>query len=358
MKEKNRQRDTIPVRKGEELDSASLNSFLNENIEGLDHNAPLQIKQFPAGASNLTYEIKKGEWEAVLRRPPLGPVAPKAHDMGREYKILKAIHPYFPEAPQPYLFTDNTDVIGSPFLIMERKHGYVIDAEFPKDVTPTEELCRHISNQLIDTLVSLHSIDYRKTELKNMVKPEGFIERQVKGWIERYERSKTEEIHGVDELTKWLVSRIPISPAPTIIHYDFKLNNTMFNHSFDKVIGLFDWEMTTVGDPLADLGVTLGYWVDKDDPDELKGERSLVTTLPGFMTREEIIEAYAKKSGRDVSNIQFYLAFAFFKNAVIAQQIYYRYKRGQTTDERFSTFNQHTYNLIQQARHTASKRAL
>lgn len=348
--------DTIPVRKGEELNVDTLDAFLIENIEGLNEDARLEIEQFPAGASNLTYQIRKGEWEAVLRRPPLGPVAPKAHDMGREYTILKAIHPYFKQAPKAYLYTDNTDIIGSPFLIMERKRGYVIDSEFPDGVTPTEQLGRHISEKMIDTLVSLHSIDYRKTEIKNMVKPEGFIERQVRGWIERYERSKTEEIKGVDELTKWLASRIPTSPSPTIIHYDFKLNNTMFDYSFENVVGLFDWEMTTVGDPLADLGVMLGYWVQEDDPDEIKGNRSNVTTLPGFMTREEIVEAYAKKSGRDVSNIQFYLAFAYFKNAVIAQQIYYRYKRGQTQDERFATFNQHTFNLIQQARRTASNK--
>lgn len=348
--------DTIPVRKGEELNTDRLDAFLIENIEGLSKEAPLEIEQFPAGASNLTYQIRKGEWEAVLRRPPLGPVAPKAHDMGREYTILKAIHPYFKQAPEAYFYTDNTDIIGSPFLIMERKRGYVIDTKFPDGVTPTEQLGRHISEKMIDTLVALHSIDYRKTEIKNIVKPEGFIERQVRGWIERYERSKTEEIKGVDELTKWLASRIPNSPPPTIIHYDFKLNNTMFDFSFENVIGLFDWEMTTVGDPLADLGVMLGYWVQEDDPEEIKGNRSNVTTLPGFMTREEIVEDYAKKSGRDVSNIQFYLAFAYFKNAVIAQQIYYRYKRGQTQDERFATFNQHTFNLIQQARRTAANK--
>lgn len=356
MKNQRQYVDTIPVRKGEELNKEKLDSFLIETIEGIDPDAPLEIEQFPAGASNLTYQIRKGEWEAVLRRPPLGPVAPKAHDMGREYTILKAIHPFFKQAPKAYYYTDNTDIVGSPFLLMERKYGYVIDTAFPEGVTPTEQLARHISEKMVDTLVQLHAIDYRKTDLKKIVKPEGFIERQVKGWIDRYERSKTEEIKGVDELTKWLASRIPSSPSPTVIHYDFKLNNTMFDFSFENVVGLFDWEMTTVGDPLADLGVMLGYWLEKDDPEELKTHRSTVTTLPGFMTREEIIEAYAKKSGRDVSNIQFYLTFAYFKNAVIAQQIYYRYKRRQTQDERFATFNQHTYNLIQQARWTASKK--
>lgn len=348
--------DTIEVRKGEELNLERLDEFLVQNIEGLDKEAPLEVEQFPAGASNLTYQIRKGEWEAVLRRPPLGPVAPKAHDMGREYKILKAIHPFFPAAPKPYLYTDNHEIIGSPFLLMERKRGYVIDMEFPKGVEPTESLARHISEKMVDTLVDLHSIDYRVTELKDMVKPEGFIERQVKGWIERYERSKTEDIKGVDELTKWLASRIPKSPAPTIIHYDYKLNNVMFDFSFQHVIGVFDWEMTTVGDPLSDLAVMLSYWVEAGDPEEMKSERSLITTLPGFMTREEIIERYAEKSGRDVSNMQFYLAFAYFKIAVIAEQIYYRYKRGQTQDERFAKFHNHTVNLIEQARLVATNK--
>lgn len=342
-------RDTIPVRKGEEIDILKLDKFLVENIEGLNREAPLQVEQFPAGASNLTYLIRKGDWEAVLRRPPLGPVAPRAHDMGREYLILKAVHPYFKLAPKPYLFTDNTTIIGSPFLIMERKNGHVINTEFPEGVTPTKELGEHICEKMIDTLVQLHAIDYRQTEIKHIVKPEGFIERQVSGWIERYKRVKTDDIREVDELTKWLTSHIPQSPSPTIIHYDYKLNNIMFDFSFENVIGLFDWEMTTVGDPLADLGVALGYWVEKDDPDELKQGLSMITTLPGFMTREEMIEEYAKKSGRDISNIQFYLAFAYFKNAVIVQQIYYRYKRGQTQDKRFAALNKFTNQLIQLA---------
>lgn len=349
-------KDTIAVREGEELNLERLDQFLIENIEDLDRHAPLEVEQFPAGASNLTYQIRKGDWEAVLRRPPLGPVAPKAHDMGREYMVLKAIHPYFSPAPKPYLYTDNREIIGSPFLLMERKRGYVIDMEFPNDVKPTESLARHISEKMVDTLVALHSIDYRKTELKQIVKPEGFIERQVKGWIERYERSKTDDIQGVNELTKWLASRIPTSPPPAIIHYDYKLNNIMFDYTFQDVIGVFDWEMTTVGDPLSDLAVVLSYWVQADDPDEMKSARSLVTTLPGFMTREEIIERYAEKSGRDVSNMQFYLAFAYFKIAVIAQQIYYRYKRGQTQDERFASFHKHTANLIQQARRVAANK--
>ncbi|QHS22431.1 phosphotransferase family protein [Virgibacillus sp. MSP4-1] len=348
--------DTIPIRKGEELNVEVIDTFLRKHIRDLP-NAPLEIRQFGAGRSNLTYALQIGEWEGVLRRPPLGPVAPKAHDMEREYTILKEIHPYFSPAPKPYVLADQ-NVIGRPFFVMERKHGIVLDSNFPDGVQVTENLCSQISERMVDTLVNLHSIDYTKTSLKDITKPEGFLERQVHGWIRRYERSKTDEIDGVDQLTRWMVNNIPPSPEPAIIHYDFKLNNSMFNDDFSEVIGLFDWEMTTVGDPLADLGVAMSYWIEVDDSDLLKrglGDEP-ITARYGFMTRKEFMESYAKKSGRDVTNMNFYLTFAYFKLAVICQQIYYRYKKGQTQDERFAHLDLFVKNLIHYASEMASKR--
>ncbi len=340
--------DTIPVRKGEELDLPVVENFIRQHFEGLSDD-PLEVQQFSAGRSNLTYRLKIGDWEAVLRRPPLGPVAPKAHDMEREYHILKEIHPYFPQAPKPYVFADET-IIGRPFFIMERKHGIVLDTDFPPDVTVTEERCRILSQTMVDTLVVLHSIDYQKTRLKEMTRPQGFMERQVHGWIQRYERAKTEEIEGVDHLTKWMVDHIPASPPePAIIHYDYKLNNAMFDpDDFSRMVGLFDWEMTTVGDPLADVAVAMTYWIEPGDSDLLKKGmgKPPVTTYPGFMSRDEFMEAYARKSGRDLSNMDFYLTFAYFKLAVICQQIYYRWKKGQTQDERFAGLNLFVRNLI------------
>jgi aminoglycoside phosphotransferase (APT) family kinase protein len=341
--------DTISVRKGEEIDTHAIEQFIRNNLPNIP-NEPLTIEQFSAGRSNLTYPLKIGDWEAVLRRPPIGPVAPKAHDMEREFNILKEIHPFFPAAPKPYLFADES-IIGSPFFLMERKHGVLLDTDFPESIEPTEDICRGISETMVDRLVALHSIDHKKTKLATMTKPDGFMERQVHGWIGRYERAKTDEFPHVEELKKWMIDHIPSTSDASIIHYDFKLNNAMFNKELTEMIGLFDWEMTTVGDPLADLGVAMSYWIEHDDSELLKRGmgKAPITTFPGFMTRKEFINSYALKSGRDVSNMDFYLTFAYFKLAVICQQIYYRFKKGQTQDERFSKLNVFVGNLIQYA---------
>jgi aminoglycoside phosphotransferase (APT) family kinase protein len=349
--------DTIPVRKGEELNLAVLEKFLRSNIENLP-NSPLELLQFSAGHSNLTYQIKMGEWEAVLRRPPLGPLAPKAHDMEREFKIISELYPVFPVTPKPVLFSNQEEIVGSPFFIMERKNGIVIDTSFPEEITVTKELCKRLSEVMVDKLVQLHGINYKETGLGAISKPEGFIERQVHGWIGRYEKAKTDEITVVESLKKWLASNIPIQQNAAVIHYDYKFNNAMFNESLTDMVGLFDWEMTTVGDPLADLGVAMGYWNQPDDPEELKkgpGNAS-ITVNDGFLSRKQFIELYAKKSGRDVTNMNFYLTFAYFKLAVICQQIYYRYKKGQTNDLRFANFNDKVKTLIEHAARVASEK--
>lgn len=350
--------DTIPVRSGEELNLSTLEDFLRKNVLDLP-NEPLELQQFSTGYSNLTYQLKMGEWEAVLRRPPLGPVAPKAHDMKREHHILSSINPYFQAAPEPILFSDDDSIVGSPFFLMERKHGVVIDSKFPEGVEPTSERCRQLSYVMVNQLADLHSIPYEKTGLAEISKPEGFIERQVHGWISRYERAKTDEIKEVGPLIDYLQKNIPQYSQTSIIHYDYKINNAMFNQNLSEMVGLFDWEMSTVGDPLADLGVALSYWTESSDPELIKfglGQAS-VTTLDGFLTRQEFIEAYAVRSGRNVSNIDFYLTFGYFKLAVILQQIYYRYKKGQTNDLRFSKLGTTVKSLITHAAHVAAKEA-
>ncbi|KQU10999.1 phosphotransferase family protein [Peribacillus butanolivorans] len=350
--------DTIPVRSGEELNLSTLEDFLRKNVLDLP-NEPLELQQFSTGYSNLTYQLKMGEWEAVLRRPPLGPVAPKAHDMKREHHILSSINPYFQAAPEPILFSDDDSIVGSPFFLMERKHGVVIDSKFPEGVEPTSERCRQLSYVMVNQLADLHSIPYEKTGLAQISKPEGFIERQVHGWISRYERAKTDEIKEVGPLIDYLQKNIPQYSQTSIIHYDYKINNAMFNQNLSEMVGLFDWEMSTVGDPLADLGVALSYWTESSDPELIKfglGQAS-VTTLDGFLTRQEFIEAYAVRSGRNVSNIDFYLTFGYFKLAVILQQIYYRYKKGQTNDLRFSKLGTTVKSLITHAAHVAAKEA-
>ncbi len=351
-------KDTIPVRKGEELNLTVLDTYLRDNIEELP-GGPLEILQFSAGHSNLTYQLKMGDWEAVLRRPPLGPVAPKAHDMEREYKILSVLNPIFPAAPKPFLFSDNLEIVGSPFFIMERKNGVVLDTSFPEGIQVTPGLCRHISEIMVEKLVDLHAIPYRETGLTKISRPDGFMERQVHGWISRYDRAKTEELPEVDSLIKWLVNHIPAQSEAAVIHYDYKLNNAMLNEEFTEMVGLFDWEMTTVGDPLADLGAAMSYWNLPDDPEDLKkglGKDPVTAVYEGFLTRKEFIEIYAKKSGRDVSNMQFYLTFAYFKLAGIGQQIYYRYKKGQTSDIRFAAFNHFVKGLIHHAVNVANEK--
>ncbi|WHY84170.1 phosphotransferase family protein [Neobacillus novalis] len=348
-------KDTIPVRKGEELNLTVLETFLRENIDSLPAGS-LEILQFAAGHSNLTYQLKLGDWEAVLRRPPLGPVAPRAHDMEREYKILSELNPIFPSAPKPYLFSTKHDIVGSPFFLMERKNGLVLDTSFPDGIAVTKDLCRGLSEIMVDKLVELHAIDYKQTGLAEISKPDGFMERQVHGWIGRYERAQTDEIADADSLKTWLLDHIPKKHEATIIHYDFKFNNAMFNEDLTEIVGLFDWEMTTVGDPLADLGAAMSYWNQPDDPDLLikgLGKAPVTAVHEGFLTRKQFVELYAKKSGRDIANFTFYLTFAYFKLAVIGQQIYYRYKKGQTTDTRFANFNYFVKNLILHAAATA-----
>lgn len=343
--------DTIPVRKGEELNLEAIKAFLLEEFPYLTSEEPLIINQFGTGASNLTYELKLGSWEGVLRRPPLGPVAPKAHDMKREYAILSALNPVFPIAPKPYVFSNDEAVVGSPFLIMERKHGLLLNTEFPPDVLPSKELGVHLSETMVDTLVKLHQVEYKGTILEKLSNPDGFLERQVYGWIKRYHRAKTDEIKEVEELTSWLMKHIPSTQDSTVIHYDFKFNNALFSKDLKEMKGLFDWEMTTVGDPLADVGAALSYWCQADDPDLLKNGlgKPPITVKEGFYTRQQFIERYASKSGRDVSDIHYYVTFAYFKLAVICQQIYYRFQNGQTRDKRFKYFNLYVKTLIQHA---------
>ena len=348
-------KDTIAIRAGEELHVERVEQFIRKHIPL--PNESIEIEQFGSGHSNLTYLIRCGNVEVVLRRPPLGPVAPKAHDMQREYTILSSLHSYFNAVPKPYAFSDDTSIVGSPFFIMERRKGIVLDTAFPAHIPYSPQIGQQISEKMVDTLVQLHAINYKETALATMTKPDGFMARQVTGWIERYKKAKTVELAEVEELKSWLVTNIPPSFDPTIIHYDFKLNNTMFSEDFREVTGLFDWEMTTVGDPLADLGVAMSYWIQSNDPPILGHAlgKPPVSILDGFYTRDEFVQAYAQKSGRDVTHFNFYLTFAYFKLAVIGQQIYARYKKGQTKDPRFAQLGMLVENLLKYALSTIRK---
>jgi len=346
--------ETIEIREGEGLPRAALESYLRERIGGLPE-GELEVRQFPSGASNLTYLLRVDGWEGVLRRPPLGPVPPKAHDMGRESAILSRLNPHYPLAPKPLFFCGDESVIGAPFYVMERRRGVVVDTAFPEGTKPTPELCRRLSETVVDTLVGLHEVDWEAAGLGDLGRPEGFLERQVKGWISRYERARTEDIPEVEPLARWLVRNVPESPAPTIIHNDYKLNNLVLDpDDLARVRDVLDWEMATIGDPLFDLGNSLSYWIEPGDPEELKSILPTATVTPGFMTREELVERYAQESGKDLSGIGWYLVFGYFKLAVILQQIFARYKAGQTKDPRFADFDEKVRTLILRASELSS----
>ena len=341
--------ETIETRAGEQLDLQAVERYLRAHIAGLEV-GPLEVRQFPVGASNLTYLLRLGEWEGVLRRPPFGPLPPRAHDMQREAGLLRQVAPVFPLAPRPYVFCDDPAVLGAPFYIMERKRGVVLDASFPPGVQPDAALCQRLSETVAETLAQIHAIDWQAAGLDAFGHPDGFLARQVKSWIERYSRAQTDEYAEIAPLTSWLGEHIPASPAPTLIHNDFKLNNMVLaSDDLTRPTGVLDWEMATIGDPLFDLGVTLSYWSEPGDPDDLRATLPAVTDHPGFLSRDAFMQHYARVSGRDLSAMHFYLTFAYFKLAVIIQQIYVRWKRGQTDDPRFARYGEGVHALIRQA---------
>jgi aminoglycoside phosphotransferase (APT) family kinase protein len=350
--------DTIEVRSGEQLDWAKVEQHLRTHIPDIGPGTR-EVRQFPSGASNLTYSLRIGTWEGVLRRPPFGPIPPKAHDMQREYSMLEHIHPSFPLAPQPYLFCNDLEIMDVPFYVMERRKGFVLDDAFPRDTEMTPELCRRISETVVDTLVEIHAVDWQAAGLATFGHPAGFLERQLTSWIERYNRSQTPESPDVTFLTRWLVEHIPTSPSPTLIHNDFKLNNMLLDaHDLARPVAVLDWEMTTIGDPLFDLAISLCYWVQADDPTELRAILPTITYQPGFLSRTEFMERYAAKSGRDLSSMHFYLTFAYFKLSVILQQIYIRWLRGQTQDQRFAIFGSRIRTLLNHATQQVSQGTL
>jgi len=332
--------DTKPVRASEQLDWERLGAYLRDALPEL--HGELRVEQFPGGHSNLTYLIGIGETALVLRRPPFGPVPPRAHDMAREYRVLAAVHPHFPLAPKPYLLCEDTSVIGSVFYVMERRNGVVIRTKEPPEMTP--ELRARISESAVDTLVELHAV-----APVPIGKPEGFVARQVHGWTERWHGSKTSEVPEMESLAGWLASRVPADPAaPSIVHGDFKLDNVMLDAGdLSRIVGVFDWEMSALGDPLVDLGILLCYWVHVASAGH--EAVSTVTARPGWFGREEILRRYADRSHRDVANISFYEVFALFKLAVVVQQIFARYHRGQTDDPRFATLDQQVAMLARKA---------
>ncbi len=340
--------ETREVRPTEQLDWAALVAYLRWHldpnaIKALDLSADMTVSQFPGGHSNLTYLVRFGGTELVIRRPPLGPVPPKAHDMAREFRWLTALHAVFPLTPRAYWLCEDPAVIGSVFYVMERRRGLVVRHDEPLTLAGNPDARRRLSEALVDALAHLHSLDVSRGPVAELGKPAGFVERQVRGWAERWQRAKTADVPDMDAVAGWLAERVPQDPEPpAVVHGDFKLDNVLIDPlDVGRLVAIFDWEMSALGDPLVDLGIFLAYWSSSDTP--------IVTDRPGYLSKDAIVQRYAARSGRDLTAIRFYETFALFKIAVVVQQIFYRYSRGQTDDPRFATFGDRVLSLARRA---------
>jgi aminoglycoside phosphotransferase (APT) family kinase protein len=335
------------IRNGEELDVVKVSGFLKDAIPNLT--GEVTIKQFPSGNSNLTYLVRVGGTDLILRRPPFGKKAKSAHDMNREYRILKALKPVFRYCPEPLAYTEDESIMGCPFYVMERLNGIILRKDIPKGMELSPDEMRKICENYITVWAELHSIDYKKIGLENFGNPEGYVRRQIEGWSKRYRDAKTPDVPDCEKVMQWLHDQMPDdSDMPSLIHNDFKLDNVVLNpRNQTEIIGLLDWEMATIGDPIMDLGSGLAYWVNSDDSDQLKTIRQHPTITPGALTRKELIDLYSKKTGRAIESFDFYYCFGIFRLAVIVQQIYYRFYHGQTKDQRFQWFG-HGVKILEQ----------
>jgi len=321
------------------IDAAAVSRFFAAQVPGGE--GPLRFALIAGGRSNLTYRVEatSSGRSFVLRRPPLGHVLPTAHDMAREHRVLAALAGSGVPAPRPLALCQDPAVNGAPFYVMSYHPGIVLHDDLPEGFAATHTERRRMSLALVEALVSLHAIDYAAVGLGDFGRPDGYLERQVRRWSQQWERSKTRELPAIDELIRRLNAQLPRSPAPTIVHGDYRFGNmALAPDDPGRIVAIFDWEMSTIGDPLADLGYTQLYWGEADDPpSRLVGAGgAALTARPGFLTRDELAHEYALRSGRDVERIEFYEAIAGYKLAVIAEGIHARFLKGQTVGQGFS----------------------
>ena len=316
-----------PVRAGEELDAGALGAWLAERLPEVgaaaDGRPAVEVEQFGSGYSNLTYLVRIGGRELVLRRPPVGSRVATAHDVGREYRILAALSagdpPAYGLAPRPLGYCDDAAVLGAPFYVMERMRGVILRADPPPGIDLGPVNARRLSEAFADHLARLHAVDVAAAGLAELGRP-GYVERQVRGWSERWRAARTDEVPEMDKVAAWLAGRLPPEPqTPALVHNDYKYDNLVLDPADPaRVLALLDWEMATVGDPLLDLGTALGYWVEVGDPEPLRRFRFGPTHLPGSLTRCDLAERYAAASGCPLGDLLFAYAFGLFKIAVIA----------------------------------------
>lgn len=336
------------VREGEQLDLERLAPYLREHIPGLE--GALEVKQFPSGYSNLTYLLQAGDRELVLRRPPFGANVKSGHDMAREYRILSHLVGHYEKVPRPLLYYGEDDLIGDEFYVMERARGLILRAEQPEKLALPPELMQALSATLVENLVAIHAVDYEAAGLGDLGRPEGYVRRQIEGWTRRYRKAQTDDVPQVEEVASWLASHMPPESGAALIHNDYKYDNLVLNPARPtEIVAVLDWEMATIGDPLMDLGTSLGYWVEADDPPLLQALAFGPTALPGNYNRRELFERYSELSGREGGHPVFYFVYGLFKIIGIVQQIYYRYRQGFTQDPRFAMLDQVVVLLAQQA---------
>jgi aminoglycoside phosphotransferase (APT) family kinase protein len=329
------------------FDTDTLFRFLADADPAFDPSSAT-LEMFQGGASNLTALVRSGDRALVVRRAPPGRKAATAHDMVREARILQAIRPHFPLVPEVIAIGEDPALLGTPFFVMEYLEGRIAGRRMPEEVSP--EQARTLCRNLVDLHADLHAIDLVETGLESLGKPEGYVGRQIRGWSERYRAARTDDVPDCEAIIAWLEEQMPAESGAALIHNDFKFDNVVLDpDDITTIVGVLDWEMATVGDPLMDLGASLAYWVEPDDFGPMKAIRMQPTTVPGMMTRGEVIARYAERSGRVIDDFTFYYVYGLFRLAGIAQQIYARYRLGQTKDERFSGFGQAVNVLADQA---------
>ena len=329
--------EVIDVRPDEQLPLERLEPWLRAHLPAAD--GACTVRQFGGGHANLTYLVRFGEREYVLRRPPLGPIAPTAHDMTREHRVLARLHAGFPLAPRSHALCTDPAVIGADFHVMDRRHGFVIRRDVPERFDPDPSLYRRLTEMIVDTVADLHRVDPASVGLDGLGRPVGFVERQLAGWIRRWHAAKHDECADVDRIVTWLQRDVPLSDTVTLLHNDYKLDNILVSTTDPAAaVAVLDWDMATRGDPLMELGYLLNFWVEAGDDAELAAAAGMPTAREGCLTRADIVERYGRRTGFDVSRTGWYHVFGVFKLLVIIQQIYIRFLRGQTQDERFAVF--------------------
>lgn len=328
-----------PVRKGDEIDAEAISNYLQNIVPGLSGIA--EVTQFKGGASNLTYQLDfENGISYILRKPPAGTKAKSAHDMKREFTVMKQLKPVFPALPEMIAFCDDESVLGSDFFVMEKVKGVIPRADLPKGMNLSEAETAALCKSVVDKMIELHQVDYKAAGLEALGKGNGYVNRQIRGWSDRYVKAKTDNVPDFKRVIDWLNAHIREDVATCVIHNDYRFDNVILNpQNPSEVLAVLDWEMATLGDPLMDLGNTLAYWVEASDPMPLQMLRRQPTHLPGMMTRDEVVAYYCSKMGFEAADFRFYRIYGLFRLAVIAQQIYYRFHHGQTTNPVFGTFH-------------------